>query len=58
MAQIMIEVPEQLTERLDEVKAHLSEEVTLAYAIVGDPSRGSPLYFGISGQKPCSARNH
>ena len=28
MAQIMIEVPEQLTERLDEVKAHLSEEVT------------------------------
>jgi len=27
MAQIMIEVPEQLAERLNEVKAHLSEEV-------------------------------
>lgn len=27
MAQITIEVPEQLAERLNEVKAHLSEEV-------------------------------
>lgn len=28
MPQIMIEVPERLTERIGEVKAHLSEEVT------------------------------